>query len=666
MSDANGGARTGNSHLSPTAGPGFSDIDLRFARMIATLAGEEPGGVLERTAALLSRARGGGHACLHLEDWAGQRVDGVHGTDGTATMPEPAAWMQTLSDSEICGDGTDVTPLVLEGERIYLYRYWLAERRVAAALAERARRAVTLDTSKLGPLFGTLFPEAVGGSGADAACSEIDRQAAAAVAALTGKLAVISGGPGTGKTTTVARILMLLSEQAGSAGDANDENPTSPLRMAVAAPTGKAAARIGESLSSELERLASTIGPVSSIPERAQTLHRLLGARGNGTFRHDAQRPLPYDVIIVDEASMVDLLLMDALLAAARPDATLVLLGDEDQLASVEAGLVFADLCRTAREPLAGSDEPARGEASPLSPGLTRACIALGEAGGGSATESTACGDDTSGQRPFSDAAVVLHRNYRFGEDSPIGRLATAVRAGNADAALELLDGSSFADERGVVLRDYPDDADPLTAILDTMRAEIVSAATPDDAIAQLGRTRLLCAGRRGPWGVENLNRIAEDAASRSRTRRPLGSSPGWYQGRPVMVTANDYSVGLYNGDVGLCWPESEDRHARIWFPGPDGIARPVAPARLPAHEPAWAMTVHKSQGSEFESVFLILPPEDSPLCTRELIYTGLTRARASLVIIAEPELLRVAIERRSSRKSGLFDALAGNLEAAD
>ena len=182
-------------------------------------------------------------------------------------MPEPAAWMQALSDSDICGDGTDVTPLVLESERIYLYRYWLAERRVAAALAERARRAVTLDPATLGPLFGTLFPEALGGSGADAAGSEIDRQAAAAVAAMTGKLAVISGGPGTGKTTTVARILMLLSEQAGSAGDVNGENPTSPLRMAVAAPTGKAAARIGESLSSEIERLASTIGPVSSIPE---------------------------------------------------------------------------------------------------------------------------------------------------------------------------------------------------------------------------------------------------------------------------------------------------------------------------------------------------------------------------------------------------------------
>lgn len=588
---------------------GFAEIDRRFGRMLASLAREEDAAVIERTAALLSRARSLGHSCITLEEWAGRTIE----LAGEArSLPDSNTWREILERSEVAGDGTDVTPLVGdEHGRVYLYRYWAAERRVARAFADRAAMPASevdaaVGTGAVDEMFARLFPAA--------ASEETDWQAEAARTALSRGLTVISGGPGTGKTTTVARILALLATA----------HPDS--LMAVAAPTGKAAARIGASLTAELTRVELP-GPIRQrIPSEAATLHRLLGARPAGGFRHNQLRPLPHDVLVVDEASMVDLLLMDALLAAAAPTARIILLGDEDQLASVEAGFVFADLCRSAR--------------------------------GGENPDSATTGEPS----PLAATTVTLRHNYRFGEDSAIGRLAAAVRAGDADAALAVLERGNTDPGLGLVLAPLPERPIDVAAYLKATLDTVLEADDPETALERLGEARILCAGRSGPWGSENVNVAVESLLThrRSHAAGARGTPASrWYRGRPVMITVNDYGAGLFNGDTGVCWPESAQGRARVWFPAPDGAPRPVAPARLPAHETAWAMTVHKSQGSEFESVVLLLPPDESPLCTRELIYTGLTRARRALKVIAEPSLLRSAIQRRSARSSGLFDAIA-------
>lgn len=601
----------------------FADIDRRFARMISALARDEDAEVIGCTAALLSRARAAGHSCIVMDEWAGCVVD-AGGPLGT--LPARAAWEQVLERSDIVGDGSSVTPLVHDGRgRVYLYRYWAAEQRVARAVIERARAAYDFagGLAGLAGEFARMFPAAAGG--------DLDMQGVAAAAALGGRLAVVSGGPGTGKTTTVARILALLA----TARPAD--------RMTVAAPTGKAAARIGEALADELAHIEIDDAVRARIPSEAATLHRLLGARADGAFRYGPSRRLPYDVVVVDEASMVDLILIDALFAAVEPDARIVLLGDEDQLASVEAGFVFADLCRAARLPAGSVDTYV------LPPRLRRAYRALTGGKPEAATEPPG----------LADVAVVLRRNYRFGEDSEIGRLAAAVRAGAADAALALLAGCRAQARPAVTLRAQPERPLDVAAQLEPTWVALLEADDPAAALEILGRARILCAGRAGPWGTASINLAVERllaARGGPSTRAATGSGP-WYRGRPVMITSNDYGVGLFNGDIGLCWPDADGR-TRVWFPTLDGRPRAIAPARLPAHETAWAMTVHKSQGSEFESVVLLLPPGESRLCTRELVYTGLTRARRTLSIIADESVLRSAIEHRALRGSGLLESL--------
>lgn len=560
-------------------------IDLAFADLVSRIGGADDDGLLARTAALVSRERRSGHSCIDLVQWAGLSLAPGVGADA---FPAAASWRDALRASPLVGTGDPPTPLVLdEAGRCYLYRYWNAERRLAERILAVASDAVVdLDVASLAPLHARLFPH-----DPNEPAGAIDGQAAAANLVLRRRLAIVSGGPGTGKTTTVARILALLL--TGKEG----------LRVELAAPTGKAAARLTESIRAQAGSLAAAPAVQATIGAlEARTIHRLLGYGGrSGRFHHDATRPLACDVVIVDEASMIDLMLMDALLDAISPHARLVLVGDKDQLASVEAGFVYGDLCEASRAADSGA---------------------------------------------LSGVAVELTKNWRFRDRPGIGGLAAAVRDGDAAGAVGILADPQSSE----VARVEPaGDARSVVALLERELAAVVAAASADEAIAALSRFRLLCATNRGPYGVETFNLLIE---RRLREQGTIGSGD-WYRGRPVLVTANDYGVDLFNGDVGVCFPDDAGR-MRAWFPASEGGLRGIVPANLPPHVTAWAMTVHKSQGSEFDRVTVVLPEHDSPLLSRELVYTAVTRAREHLTLVSTERTLCASIARNAARVSGL------------
>lgn len=591
-------------------------IDLHLGRLLQRSAGGEDGDVVALTAALLSRQRSRGHSCIHLADWAGRPFP-AEGPGALPALPDLESWSRSLAASALVGDGDGSTPLVRDdGGRLYLGRYWHAEKRLAGRLIERlAGSPPAVDAARLAPLFRRLFPPP------DTAAA--DWQSVAAAVALAGRVALVSGGPGTGKTTTVARVLaLLLADDPG-------------LRVALAAPTGKAAARLGEAITGQIAELPIDDELRGLIPTGASTLHRLLGYQPRrDLFRHHAGRPLTCDALVIDEASMVDLLLMDSALDALPTRARVVLLGDRDQLASVETGFVFGDLCAAART----------GAYSTRFAGLYRR-LAGRELPPGE-------GDGTL----LEDAAVELVTSYRFGDQPGIGELARAVRARDAERLLVTLEDPEHSD---VDRMDPPDAQDAALEPLTLPLESYLAAPSPAAALAGLSRFRILCARRRGDWGVERMNAVVE----RFLARRGHPLSEGFYPARPILVTANDYQVRLFNGDLGVCWREA----GRLWAffsAGGDDLRR-LPLAKLPPHETAWAMTVHKAQGSEFDHVLLVLGDTDSRVMTRELLYTGATRARRRVVVLGTPEVIRAALARGSRRSSGLVEALAARKRPA-
>jgi exodeoxyribonuclease V alpha subunit len=593
------------------------DLDVAFADLVRRLDGRGGSAELALAAALVSRRVADGHVCLPLDEYAGQPL-----SDAAPRLRAPSrdAWAAALRRSPVVGSPGARTPLVLDdADRVYLWRYWSYEQRLAAALRARAAHEPRVDRARLRADLRAVFA-----SPPDADADVDWQRVAAATAALRG-LCVVSGGPGTGKTSTVAQILALLVLQASARGE--------QLRVALAAPTGKAAARMDESLRGSAARERLPPAARALWPEGASTLHRLLGARPDSVyFRHDAAHPLPLDVLVVDEASMVDLALMAKVVDALPADARLIVLGDRDQLASVEAGAVLGDVCGPA-------------------PGCSAAFAAtLAECGVRAAPATSAVA------APLADVVVPLRRSWRFGAASGIGRLAAAVKEGDADAAVALLREGSHADVAW---------ADPPAGELPERLAEVAAAgfgpyaaavARGDvaAAFAAFARFRVLCAHRTGPSGVGAVGRRVEDALA---ARGLLAPTAGWYAGRSVMVLRNDYGQRLFNGDVGLALPDG-DGEPRVWFEAPGGGVRAVAPPRLPAHETVWAMTVHKSQGSEFDEVLVVLPPEPSRVVTRELLYTAVTRARRRVTIWGSPAVVAAAVATPVQRSSGLRDAL--------
>jgi exodeoxyribonuclease V alpha subunit len=604
--------------------PVFADIDRHFARLIERLAGgAQPEVAL--AAALVSRSCSEGHSCLDLRDRAGigQLLD--DSTGKVSELPPDNAWSEKLRASSVVGAPGEFKPLVLDAQgRLYLHRYWEYETNLALAIRRRATQiAGAIDLARLDDGLRRLFPATDGG--------DVDLQKEAALVALRRRLCVISGGPGTGKTRTVALALALLLEQAGD----------TPQRIALAAPTGKAAARLQESVRQWRDKLECDERVRQRFPAEASTVHRLLGgAPGTAAIRFDAKNPLPVDVLVVDEASMVDLAMMAKLFAALPEHARIILVGDRDQLASVEAGAVLGDICGP-RETVAAT---VRSQADLISANKNHAAPPLPAS---ASRDLTVAATGAS----LTDCIVQLERNYRFAPGSGILELSRAVNRGDADRAVGVLRSGS-----NVSAVNLPGPHELKTA-LRTVVTERFAAATstrePQSALAALNQFRILTALRRGPFGAENLNRLAEEILSEAGLAAGL-----WYPGRPVLVTENDYSRRLFNGDVGVILPDPASGSLMTFFVGADGQIRAVLPARLPRHQTVFAMTVHKSQGSEFGQVLLVLPDRESPVLTRELVYTGITRASESVEVWMNEPVFRSAVSRRVERASGLREAL--------
>lgn len=637
-------------------------LDLALMRFIQEQCPEASAPLLLATA-LVSEANGHGHVCLDLQALLDQPAQQLAKNERDQPLPLQAtstdpgqelaellqgwtltSWVQALLASEAVSDERDQpapragsTPLVLAGSAtqplLYLRRYWLYERQIQAYLNQQLQNTRPLADARITPLLDALFPEPPP--------TAIDYQKKACAQAAQSSFAIITGGPGTGKTTTVVRLLALLQGLQQQAG-------LPPLSIRLAAPTGKAAARLSESLAGSLQKIAlpETLQACRDhIPTEVTTLHRLLGSQaGTRHFRHHAANPLPADLVIIDEASMVDVEMLAKLMLALTPQTRLILLGDKDQLASVEAGSVLGDLCRSA---------------------------------------------------DANQYTSLLEHSYRFNDYPGIGALAQAVNSGQASVKeikaiferYQRQDENPFTREHNLRLMQLTRSRPPANSDQDALKKllrqgykaylQVIRNAQPAshadgevnrealDAWAQQvfaahRQFQLLTAVRRGPWGVEAMNELA------TATLKDLleGSDSLWYSGRPVLVTRNDYSLKLMNGDIGICleWPQATKnpghRLLRVAFPDGQGGIRWVLPSRLQGVETVFAMTVHKSQGSEFTHTALVLPDQPSPVLTKELLYTGITRSsQAFTLVFSEERVLQSTLSNQVQRASGLMTA---------
>lgn len=581
-------------------------LDVQFAMMVA---GEEPAVML--AAAILSKDAGEGHVCLPLSRLAVDEKMPPALQSCFALLGEAVDWQAILLRSPAVSATDTGTPLILTGERLYLNRLWRNELTVARFFSE-TNAPLPCDEAQLRQVLDTLF------TSDDAT----DWQKVAAAVALTRRISVISGGPGTGKTTTVAKLLAALIQLSGE----------QKCRIRLAAPTGKAAARLTESLGGALQKLPLTGEQLALLPNEASTLHRLLGAQpGSQRLRYHAGNPLHLDVLVVDEASMIDLTMMSRLIDALPPHARVIFLGDRDQLASVEAGAVLGDICTYAS--LGYTAERAEELAR-----LTGCSLAA---------------EQHSVAGALRDSLCLLQKSYRFGSDSGIGQLASAVNRGDRHTTCAVFDGT-FTDIEKKSLQsgeEYQAMLDDALLGYQHFLTGVQQQRPPEQVIAAFGEYQLLCALREGPFGVSGLNdRLEQLLAEKRKINRTLHSR--WYEGRPVMISRNDSALGLFNGDIGIALDRGQG--LRVWFQMPDGSVKSFQPSRLPEHETAWAMTVHKSQGSEFNHAALILPTQLSPVVTRELIYTAITRARQRLSLYTDERVLMQAIATRTERRSGL------------
>lgn len=649
-------------------------LDYQFAKLIHSL---NPDPLLTLAAANVSFELGQGNVCMTLaSDFSLFGLDGQECSELMDTVAIPKdQWLTRLKRTQVVGEGSEPTPLVLDDGRLYLYRYWQYERSVAGFLNSRSTE--TLDTDEALSILQRLFNrdyqfvlqqcqgkseagqkaelikwldiesvdtldwQAILNSvnhGADtdtlnslipeSAC--LNWQKIAAALAASRSFSVISGGPGTGKTTTVTRLLALLTELG--------LKRQSPPDIKLVAPTGKAAARLTESIGGALAKINCSDTVREKIPTQAGTLHRLLGViPGKTGFIHNKNNRLHLDILVVDEASMIDLPLMSHLLEALPDHARLILLGDRDQLSSVEAGSVLGDICAAASfgysneqrnllEQLTGHD------LAKMEPAQTRTNLAV------------------------SDSLCLLRKSYRFDAHSGIGSLAKAVN-NNDLRSLKSVFTSGFDDIERFSIAGDSDYQQLIQQSVESYRhyLELIQqTSAPHHILDAFNRFQVLCALREGPYGISGLNEAIQKALQEKGLIDVTGQ---WYEGRPVLITRNDHGLGLYNGDIGITI-RSPDGQLRIAFQLPDKQVRQFLPSRLPEHETVFAMTIHKSQGSEFADVVMVLPDKDNPIITRELVYTGITRAKSRLTLFTEMDILIKAAKSPTKRQSGLYQRL--------
>jgi len=537
----------------------FSRLDMAFANFLSQRTSFDPNQkqAFEAIGMLASFEQNQGHSCIKIDD------------DARALLLA-SGLVATTPDSQV-----KPLPLVIEQDRLYLHRYWNYENRLATQI--KAMTQVEHPAEQLDAMLDRYFE----------ASDETDYQREAARMAARQSFCIITGGPGTGKTFTVVKILALLQELAEQ-----------PLHIALAAPTGKAAMRLQESIGKSKEKLPSSETIKNRIPETVTTLHRLLGAMPPSPyFRHHADKPLVHDLVVVDEASMVDLALMSKLIDALKPGARLILLGDKDQLASVESGAVLADL-------------------------------AMAET--------------------LQNNVYTLRQSHRFG--GTIKMLAEAVNLQQNQLAWQIL-----TDASDTAVQCLTEDLIDYIAAQQADYLQLIKADADFDRVMQaFSRFQVLCSNRQGKNSVADINyRVEQKLAEHKR----INLSGLWYPGRPVMVTQNNPSLNLYNGDIGICMPDSLSAgKLMVYFQRPDGSVKKYLPARVPPCETVFAMTIHKSQGSEFEEVLIVLPEAINPVLTKELLYTAITRAKKTIKVVAGEAVFTETVRQKIERITGLVD----------
>ncbi|PSU88731.1 exodeoxyribonuclease V subunit alpha [Photobacterium kishitanii] len=678
---------------------GLRQLDYQFAKFVALHSPQSQQDLAALMAALVSYELGKGHVCVRLDQLQIQHLFGLSTRLSVALidgLPDPSQWAALLNQFDVVANvqskGLQACPLVLDHGRLYLNRYWQFEQTVAERIILMATnqgqvtdnqhwqgQQLTVMHQALNDLFqpsyGHLYhalqgvtdsqqrqqltcdfldivkPQQLDWATIDSVLQQANQitdlqpldslvpagaclnwQKVAAAMALTRQFAVISGGPGTGKTTTVAKLLAALVMQTNGEHKPN---------IMLVAPTGKAAARLTESIGSAIKSLAVPQAIKDLIPTQSSTLHRLLGSIPHRVeFRHHKDNPLHLDVLVVDEASMVDLPMMARLLEAMPQGAKLILLGDRDQLASVEAGAVLGDICSF-------SSQGYSAQQGQLLSQLTGFDLH----------------SNNIGLSVVTDCLCMLQKSYRFHALSGIGQLAKAINQGKP-ALVNKVWQQGFKD-----IHHYPLNSETyasmvnqiVTFYLDYLDA-IKTDKTPAEVLKAFSNVRLLCALREGDFGVVGLNqRIEKELTHRGRISP---NDETWYVGRPIMITRNDHALGLFNGDIGMTMlepeidPETGRRRLRVYFEMPDGTIRGILPSRIPEHEVVYAMTIHKSQGSEFADTVMVLPADYTPILTRELIYTGITRAKSRLYLYAPLDIITKSVQVRTERASGLAQLL--------
>ncbi len=590
-------------------------LDIQFAEWLKCQKKGTPESIL-LLAALVSQQLGEGHVCIHLDQLHSLTQHWPSVLQSEILSLQNPDRLEGLIDNLVFGDGGCLTPLVFDRQRVYLYRYWRYECDVAADLKSRAAPA-SEEFTTLTPQLDPLFPRGE---------ETPDWQRVAAVTAVTQRLAVISGGPGTGKTTTITRMLAIYLERYFST------HPNDTPIIKLAAPTGKAAARLSESIALAKESLPISEKIKAQIPDQGSTLHRLLGARPNqGGFKFNRHNPLHLDLLVIDEASMIDLPMMAQLLAALPATARLILIGDKEQLASVEAGSVLGDICT----PLNNTG---------LSHFMSQLLLDTCEVKPSQQTY----------ERSFADSVALLKKSYRFTEHSGIGALSRAVNSGDSGQVKQVLK-SGFTD---ITALSAPlDDNGSLIAHMFEKYSpyfhSVKQGIDPAEVLQSFSKFQVLCGLRKGRLGVEALNLAFEKEAER---RGLIDMNGRWYVGRPIMITRNDAGLKLYNGDIGIALRDGTTGQIKVWF-AQSGALVSYSTSRLPQHETVFAMTVHKSQGSEFDDVTLVLV-DDAKVMSRELVYTGITRAKKSCTLFGRISAVYESAKQPTIRMSGLSERL--------